>query len=192
MRKLRTLVVAAFLALVVAASAYAITYGQPDGNAHPNVGAVIAEWRTPGVKEQLCSGTLISPTVFLTAAHCTAFLESRGIPSDQIWVSFDRDVDPITSSTKLYRGRWVTNPGFNQRQSDPGDLAVILFSKALPPTPAQLPKAGLFDQMKAAGTLNGQKFTAVGYGVHEPERGGGHRSSPTTVCGGAPSPASGR
>lgn len=62
--------------------------------------------------------------MFLTAAHCTAFLDSLEIPSDEIWVSFDQDVEPITRSTKLIRGEWVTNPDFNQRQSDPGDLAV--------------------------------------------------------------------
>jgi hypothetical protein len=50
----------------------------------------------------------------------------------------------------------VTNPNFNQRQSDPGDLAVIRFKRDLPPTPAALPRGGLFDQMKAAGTLNGR------------------------------------
>jgi secreted trypsin-like serine protease len=166
------------LSLALAAPAEAITYGQPDGGRHPNVGALIAEWRTPGVKEQLCSGTLISPTVFLTAGHCTAHLESLGIPNDQVWVSFDQDVDPITKRTTLFQGTWVTNPNYNQRQSDPGDLAVVLFDDALSITPAQLPKAGLFDQMKAAGTLNGTRFTAVGYGVHEPEIGGGPPTFP--------------
>jgi hypothetical protein len=56
------------------------------------------------------------------------------------------DVDPVTASTKLYQGTWVTNPGYNQRQSDPGDLAVVLFPKPISGlTPARLPKAGLFD-----------------------------------------------
>jgi secreted trypsin-like serine protease len=173
MTKLKLAAAGVLAALTAATSAYAITYGQPDGTAHPNVGAVIAEWRTPGVKEQLCSGTLIAPRVFLTAGHCTAFLESLGIPNNQIWVSFDVDIDPITASTTLHQGTWVTNPNFNQRQSDSGDLAVIRFKRDLPPTPAALPRARLFDQMKAAGTLNGQRFTAVGYGVHEPEIGGG-------------------
>jgi hypothetical protein len=68
----------------------------------------------------------------------------------------------------------VTNPGFNQRQSDPGDIAVVLLDRPVAGlTPAELPTAGLLDQMKRAGTLNGEKFTAVGYGVHEPEVGGG-------------------
>ncbi len=159
--------------------AQAITYGEPDGDGHPNVGALIAEWREPGVKEQLCSGTLIAPTVFLTAAHCTAYLESLGIPNDQVWVSFDQDVDPVTATTTLYQGRWVTNPAYNQRQSDPGDLAVVLFETPIPGVePASLPTADLFDRMQAAGTLRGQRFTAVGYGVHEPERGGGPPTFP--------------
>jgi hypothetical protein len=32
--------------------------------------------------------------------------------------------------------------------------------------------------MKKHGTLNGQKFTAVGYGVREPEMGGGPLAFP--------------
>lgn len=172
--------VAAVAALMLLpAPAGAITYGEPDGTRHPNVGALIAEWRTPGVKEQLCSGTLIAPTVFLTAAHCTAFLESLGIPNNQVWISFDPDIDPITASTKMIQGTWVTSPNFNQRQSDPADLAVVLLSKPVKKiTPASLPTAHLFDQMAAAGNLKGQKFTAVGYGVQAPSLGGGRPTFP--------------
>jgi hypothetical protein len=170
---------AGIIAALLAGPVAAITFGEPDGTAHPNVGAIIAEWRTPGVKELLCSGTLIAPRVFLTAAHCTAFLESLGIPNTQVWVTFDRDADPVTKSTKLHQGQWITNPGFNQRQADPGDIAVILFAKSIGRIiPASLPTAGQFDQMQAAGQLKSQKFTAVGYGVHEPERGGGPPTFP--------------
>ncbi|MGH2681901.1 MAG: trypsin-like serine protease [Actinomycetota bacterium] len=166
---------ALLLATMVPGPAGAITYGEVDSpNPHKNVGALIAEWREPGVKEQLCSGTLISSKVFLTAAHCTDFLASLGIPNNQVWVSFDADVDPITSSTTLFQGTWTSHPDAWHDASDPKDLAVVQFKKAIRGiTPASLPKAGLFDQMKKAGTLNGQRFTAVGYGVHEPERGGG-------------------
>jgi hypothetical protein len=176
MRKGTIIIVAGLVAALVAGPAGAITYGEPDDGDHPNVGALIAEWREPGVKEELCSGTLIAPKVFLTAAHCTAFLESLGIPNDQVWVSFDDFVgDPVGDDVTLFQGKWVTNPEFfTASQSDPKDLAVVLFKKKIGGIePADLPTKGLFDQMKKAGTLKGQLFTAVGYGVHEPEIGGG-------------------
>jgi secreted trypsin-like serine protease len=162
--------------LVTAAPLLAITFGAQDGNGHPNVGGLVAEWRTPGQKDLLCSGTLISPTVFLTAAHCTAFLESEGI--SDVWVTFDPE---FTAKSKLLHGAMFTNPDFNPAQNDPGDIAVVVLDRALRGvTPASLPAAGLFDRMKAEGTLNGQKFTAVGYGVLAPEIGGGPPDFPDT------------
>jgi hypothetical protein len=46
-----------------AAPASAITHGQPDGTRHPYVGL-----EDNGVFA--CTGSLISPTVVVTAAHC--------------------------------------------------------------------------------------------------------------------------
>jgi hypothetical protein len=56
--------------LALAAPAGAITYGTPDGNGHPEVGALLAPQPYSDGTWATCSGTLISPTVFLTAAHC--------------------------------------------------------------------------------------------------------------------------
>ena len=104
----------------------------------------------------------------LTAAHCTAYLEENGITD--VWVSFD----PTLPATTLYHGVMHTNPGFNQRQSDPGDIAVIVTDDPVAGIqPAELPTAGLFDRLKKEGKLKGLTFTAVGYGALEPERGGG-------------------
>ena len=77
------MLVLASLVLTVGA-AHTITFGQPDGDLHPNVGALLADHDpdSPG-PDLLCSGTLIDERVFLTAAHCTAFLESEGIT--QVW-----------------------------------------------------------------------------------------------------------
>ncbi len=169
---------ATLITLVAFTSAHAITYGQLDGNRHPNVGGLVAEWRQPGQQELLCSGTLISPTVYLTAAHCTAYLESKGIT--QVWVTFDSHFDPATST--LYPGTMHTNPAYHWRQSNPGDLAVITFATPVTGiTPARLPPTGLFNRLKANGTLRNQKFTAVGYGVLEPTRGGGPPEFPDTT-----------
>lgn len=94
-------------------------------------------------------------------------------------MSFDQDVDPVTASTNLVHGTWVTNPGFNQRQSDPGDLAVILLDGDIEGiSPASLPTAGLFDQLAAKNGLKGQEFTAVGYGTEQQQNGGGPPSFP--------------
>ncbi|MBM0125168.1 S1 family peptidase [Pimelobacter simplex] len=70
--RLLTLVVAtaAGLGLVVPASpASASTGGTPDGDTHPNV-AMIAFYDAEG--RFRCSATLVSPTVLVTAAHCTS------------------------------------------------------------------------------------------------------------------------
>ncbi|MGD2078410.1 MAG: trypsin-like serine protease, partial [Chloroflexota bacterium] len=66
---LAAIVLALLLALVPLAMA--ITFGEPDGDAHPNVGAMIIH-EPDGVDYLYCTGTLIAPDVFLTAAHCTA------------------------------------------------------------------------------------------------------------------------
>ena len=71
MRKLLTLLAAlAAIASVVVVPAGAITNGDPDGDGHPYVGLMIAK-NAAGVPLWRCSGTLMSPTVFMVAGHCT-------------------------------------------------------------------------------------------------------------------------
>jgi hypothetical protein len=68
--------------LLIAVPVQAITYGEPDGTRHPNVGGLVAAAQYPDGTWLYCSGTLISPTVFLTAAHC-----DEG--TTQVTVTFD-------------------------------------------------------------------------------------------------------
>ena len=60
--------------LIIVGSVIAITNGRPDGDDHPYVGILLFEEHDPDTGELvdawLCSGTLIEPTVVLTAGHC--------------------------------------------------------------------------------------------------------------------------
>lgn len=96
------------------APAAAISNGGPDGNGHPNVGALLADFSGDGTvtgDEAFCSGSLISPTVFLTAGHCLTFLAPEGI--ETIYVSFDQALlDTDGPGTLLPSTTWAFDPGF--------------------------------------------------------------------------------
>ena len=167
----RIVVVGLAAALLAAmTSAQAITFGKFDGNRHPNVGGLVAEWREEGQKDLLCTGTLIASDVFLTAAHCTEYLASIDIGPDEVWVTFDPTFD---QSSELIAGTYTSNPGYNQRQSDPKDIAVVELEEEADATPATLPSARRLSKWRANGTLDDAWFTAVGYGdVRESKTGG--------------------
>jgi Trypsin len=91
------------------AGALAITNGEPDGNRHPEVGALLAPQAFPDGTWEECSGTLIAPNVFLTAAHCDEGLS-------RVEVTFASVFDRQRSTT--YWGTWHADPGFTSSQSD--------------------------------------------------------------------------
>src|SRR5512147_2908585 len=76
----------AVLLLSTVGIAAAITDGEPDGNGHPYVGLMVAQDEN-GAPLWRCSGTLLSPTVFLTAGHCTE------APAAHVEIWFAADVD---------------------------------------------------------------------------------------------------
>ena len=85
---------------------------------------------------ETCTGTLISPTVFLTAAHCEG--------DARVAVTFDSTYDAKTGTT--YWGTWHADPAYTKAASDPHDLAVIVLDKAVKGiTPARLPRLGPLD-----------------------------------------------
>jgi secreted trypsin-like serine protease len=161
------------LALLSSVPAGAIVYGEFDENGHPNVGAIVADWRDfgSGNLELFCSGTLIAEDVFLTAAHCTAALIEFGVPEDEVFVTFDPVFD---ERAKLLSGVYHHNTAYGQGGADDThDVAVIVLDKEVRITPAELPTAGALDELKASGELNDTLFTAVGYGtIRETNRGG--------------------
>jgi hypothetical protein len=147
-------------ALCAAAAALAITNGGPDGNGHPEVGALLAQHAFSDGTWEECSGTLISPTVFLTAAHC-----DEGV--SRVAVTFDSSYNAKTGSE--YWGTWHADPLYDQAQSDPHDVAVVVLDKAVKNiTPARLPTLGQLDSLKV-----GDGITAVGYGAQSVTMGAG-------------------
>jgi hypothetical protein len=143
--------------LTAAAPTFAIVGGERDGASHGNVGLLAAVVPGYGLVA-VCSGTLISPTVFLTAAHCTAPLQAMGV--ERALVTFDQA--PSRRSVFL-AGQIYTSPYFNQTGSDPRDIAVVvLYSPVDGVTPATLPTAGQLDGMD----LRNTRFTPVGYGAN--------------------------
>src|SRR5919112_3356829 len=100
MFKLRNTTLALTLLSALALTALAITYGQPDGNRHPEVGALVGTFDSGTFP--YCSGTLISPTVFLTAAHCN-------LGPSRVTVTFD---SKYSSKSKLYAGTFYFDPAY--------------------------------------------------------------------------------
>ena len=160
MRRLIT-AAAALAALTLPASAGAITNGTADGGGHPNVGGLVSATQYSDGTWLYCSGTLISPTVFLTAAHCAE--------GDRVGVTFD---PAYQAGDAVYYGTWHADPQYGESQNDPHDIAVVVFAKAIKGiTPARLPAAG-----SLAGLSGSQQFTSVGYGAYEVTKGpGGHQ-----------------
>jgi secreted trypsin-like serine protease len=158
----RLITVTVLVALTAVAPAAAITNGVPDGERHPNVGGLVAETQFSDGTWLYCSGTLISPTVFLTAAHCAEDGERVGVTFDTAYEEGDR----------VHFGTFEADPLFNQAQSDPHDIAVVVFDRPVRGiAPAELPAAGSLSDL--SGT---EIFTAVGYGAYEVTNGpGGHQ-----------------
>jgi secreted trypsin-like serine protease len=160
-RKLGILILLVAL-LSMATPAHAITNGELDGTQHPNVGALVSPTQYSDGTWLYCSGTLISPTVFLTAAHCDEGTASVTVTFDTAYVDGD----------KTYTGTWYADPLYNQKQDDPHDIAVVVFDKPIKGiTPARLPAEDSLSDLSGS-----QQFTSVGYGAYEVTKGpGGHQ-----------------
>ena len=163
----------------VSPRASAITYGFVDSNNQfRNTGAFMIKSPTTGEVFPICSGTLITPNVFLTASHCTLFFTQDLAPQGFVaYVSLDSSIPfgALTSNKTnlLAVAHVVSNPNYSQSQSDSGDIAVLILQRNVRGvTPASLPACGLLSQLAHNG-LQSAVFTNAGYGLQNRVVGGG-------------------
>jgi hypothetical protein len=98
--KRRCLALGAVLSTFVlpAPPASAITGGEPDGDGHPSVGAILA-FVPNRPQPLLCTSVLIHPRVVLTAGHCLHGFNVRGVTPDQVAIRAYRSSTEAAAAT---------------------------------------------------------------------------------------------
>ena len=179
---MRRLAVSAFVVVAMLAGAIspagAITGGEPDGNGHPNV-AMMVYYQPDG--RFRCSATLVSPTVLVTAAHCTEGVRGKTIVTfESVSPALPRAADDTgngqsqTGYTTPVPG-WLTGTSHTHplwdgelQLNDLHDVGVIVLDAPYTDaTPATLPPLNYLETLSQGnGGLNKQTFELVGYGVY--------------------------
>jgi hypothetical protein len=163
----------------------ASTGGTPDGDTHPNVGLIL--FYTPEGRFR-CSATLISPTVLVTAAHCTdgvvgsTLVTFDSVIAEQPPTPFPVAADPAAGYTSAeitaagyLAGTAYTHPQYSNFTDldNWNDVGVIVLDEPVTGiAPAQLAPTGYLDAY-AQPVLNKTIFDLVGYGteVRKPDSG---------------------
>ena len=168
------LAIVAMLLVATVGTAWAITNGEPDGDAHPYVGLLVFDY-APDQPGWRCSGALIAPTVVLTAGHCT-----DGAVAARVWFDEDVTYDAVPSPLYPYggpgsgavEGTPYTNPKYGSDENPYGggnglpafsyrDTGIVVLDEPVYMDEyAELPEAGLVDTLK-----NKTDIAFVGYGV---------------------------
>jgi len=156
--------------------ALAVTNGKLDGNDHPAVVLLLME--VGGQPAFRCSGTLLSPTLLLTAGHCTN--NFPGSPFTGMRVFTESDVEagigktnnyPFAGPNSVEAVSWAAHPLYETGPFFLHDVGVVILAfPGVVLDPSQygvLPTVNQFDALKTRRGLQDVTFTAVGYGLQE-------------------------
>lgn len=158
-------IVTLVLILLVVAPVAAVKFGEPDGNDHPDVGLMVFD--VEGTPAWRCTGTLLSPTVMLTAGHCTF-----GTSGGRVW--FEPDVGagipangyPFAGGTGIEFAEIHTHPDFDDGAFYLHDAGVVILSEPVQlGTYGELADVGFLDNLARRRGLQDQSFTVAGYGL---------------------------
>ncbi len=165
-------------------AALAIDGGGPDGAGHPNVGLLVFQDPQFGdLPIGICTGSVLSDHLFLTAAHC---IENGIVGGGVTWavtlepgstrrrrragrVVFDDfpQCCVVKDSSSLVDAAGVVVADYDPTTGSGTDLAVLDFAghPFAGIAPVRLPRLGLLDHLAAHGARKGPQFTLVGYGA---------------------------
>jgi hypothetical protein len=185
-RRIAAIAALAALALSVPGSALAITGNFVEDFEHDYVG-LVAFYDDEGEFLHRCSGALLSPTIFLTAGHCTEEDNGEVAASARIWFHQDvggqftgEGIDPRTGYPEMcipddplcYESTELYNRGFDDFAGfpDTNDVGIVVLEEPVTFTDdfAVLAEPGSLDYLatnKRRGA--GPTVTLTGYGVSD-------------------------
>jgi hypothetical protein len=143
----------------------AITGGAPATDArYDAVGGVVFDANGDGKAsgfEVFCSGVLVAPGTFITAAHCVLGAEEN----TRVRLTFAADVRTPAATVPI--SSIQIDPRYLRTGGRLGDLAVVRVNPdhTAGITPIMLAPEGGLDELSRAGALRGATFLAVGYGA---------------------------
>jgi hypothetical protein len=151
----------------------AVTDGELDGAGHPHVVLLLME--IGGAPAFRCSGTLLSPTVLLTAGHCTNNYPDEPFSGMRVFTESDVQAGIGTTNNYPFAGpnsveavAWASDPDYETGPFFLNDAGVVVLEQpgVVLTEYGTLPAVGQFDAAKFK-KGNNTVFTSVGYGLQK-------------------------